>query len=376
MKKNLKIVVFLLVLIVILAGVAYTRGLYRKVIVKPNIIVKVLNPTTPTPTPDPVAPYGILLLGYGGGGHDGGRLTDTIIQAYVEPKKNTVTLITIPRDIWVNLPLGQTYDTYYKVNAAYALGLDKNQYKNRSEEFKGDAGGGQLAKYAVSSITGLPANYFIALDFSGFIKSIDTLGGIDVNVPHTFDDPLYPIEEEKNNPCGKSEEDIAEVTATMSGDLLEQEFPCRYEQLHFDKGLQHMDGTTALKFARSRKSSEYGGDFNRSLRQLAVIQAIKEKIISLNFISKAIPFAATIATHLQTDIDPSVVAEKIKVTSNPATITIKTISLDPSNVLEASKSADKQFILVPKDNNWVAIHNYIQGELNPQSSISNPPESL
>ena len=77
---------------------------------------------------------------------------------------------------------------------------------------------------------------------------------------------------------GKTDEEIKAIEATMSGDKLDQQFNCRYENLHFDKGIQHMDGTTALKYARSRHSNMDGGDFNRAERQKLVVTAIRDKI--------------------------------------------------------------------------------------------------
>ncbi|MDQ5951128.1 MAG: polyisoprenyl-teichoic acid--peptidoglycan teichoic acid transferase [Patescibacteria group bacterium] len=157
---------------------------------------------TPTPTPDPLGPYSILLLGHGGPGHDGGSLTDTIILAYIQPRKETIHLISIPRDLWVELPLLPNNQTKgYKVNAAYAVGKDTSQYLDRPEAFAGDGGGGSLAKYAVSQITGIEPTYFMAVNFYAFEEAIDALGGISVRVPQGFDDPDYPIAGEENNTC-------------------------------------------------------------------------------------------------------------------------------------------------------------------------------
>ncbi|KKS23590.1 MAG: Membrane-bound protein LytR, partial [Microgenomates group bacterium GW2011_GWC1_41_8] len=242
---------------------------------------------------------------------------------------------------------------------------DQNQYRDRPERYTGDAGGGELAKYAAEYITGLPVRYFAILSFAGFEESIDTLGGIDVTIPHTFEDTLYPLEEEKGNDCEKTPEEIEEITATMSGDLLEEQFPCRYETVFFEKGTEHMDGIRALKFVRSRKSKTYGGDYNRSLRQLALLEAIKEKVISINFIPKIIPFMNSLTRDMQTDMGAGDFKTIVDTHPKLQEFTIKTISLTDDNVLVESRSDNGQYILVPKESedDWTSVHEYIQREI-------------
>ncbi|MBI4137030.1 LCP family protein [Candidatus Roizmanbacteria bacterium] len=363
MKRKIILIVVVLFGLFLGGGVISLIQRYNTVVVKPSTIRKIFDRSTPTPTPDPLAPYSILLMGYGGGGHDGGYLTDTMIVAHVRPRDKTVHLISLPRDMWVPLPLGKDGDgIFWKVNAAYAFGRDQNQYTDRPELYTGEAGGGNLAKYAAEYVTGLPVRYFAVLSFAGFEESIDTLGGVDVEVPHTFEDTLYPVEEEKENDCGKTPEEIEEITATMSGDLLEEQFPCRYETISFTKGTTHMDGITALKFVRSRKSKTYGGDYNRSLRQLALIEAIKEKVISINFIPKIIPFMNSLTRDMQTDIGASDFKTILDTHPKPEEFTMETISLTTDNVLVESRSNDGQYILVPKENkdDWTSVHNFIQ----------------
>ena len=348
-----------------LAMAGYFYMIYSRVVVRPRLPAIIAGRIEPTPTPDPLAVYSVLLLGYGGNGHEGGYLTDTMILARVEPKRSEVTLISIPRDVWVELPLGTSGNNTHKINTAYAFGLDDRQFPHKPVEFTGEAGGGQLAKHAVASVLGIPVDYFISLSFNGFRESIDVLGGVDVDVPHTFDDYLYPVPEERENDCGKSPEDIETITATLSGTLLEQEFPCRYEHLHFDEGSEYMVGERALKFVRSRKSDNYGGDYNRSFRQLALLEAVKDKIISIGFIPKIIPFTSSLTNDMQTDIDASVISDKLKTSPDPSTFTIRTISLSDENVLKESRSVDGQYILVPAiDEGWSTVHEYIQKELN------------
>lgn len=203
----------------------------------------------------------VLFLGIGGGKHDGPLLTDTIIYASIDPELQKVTLVSIPRDLW--LP-----DLKAKINTAYGFG----------EEKKKD-GGLLLTKAVVEKILNQPVDYTLRIDFNGFVKAIDMIGGIDVGVEKSFEDFEYPINGKETDVCGFVGEDF-EKRATQSA--IFEAFPCRYEHLIFQQGIQHMDGEKALKFVRSRhaKGTE-GTDFARSRRQDVTIKAFKDKVFSL-----------------------------------------------------------------------------------------------
>lgn len=206
----------------------------------------------------------VLLLGIGGGSHDGPNLTDTIMLASINWEKDTVTLVSVPRDLWV-----PTLPTYIKkINEAY------------------NSGGLPLAEKTVTTVTGQPIHYAIRLDFQGFVDAINQIGGIDVHVARTLDDYNYPISGKEDDTCEHTPEELQTFNATISASLTPDEdvfafFPCRFKHLHFDPGQQHMDGETALEFARSRHASGIEGtDFARSARQQLVIEAVRNKLIS------------------------------------------------------------------------------------------------
>lgn len=204
----------------------------------------------------------VLFLGIGGGKHDGPLLTDTIIYASIDPQNQKMTLVSIPRDLWIP-------DLKSKINAAYSYGEDIKK-----------GGGILLTRAVVERIIKQPVDYVLRIDFNGFIKAIDEVGGIDVNVERSFEDPEYPISGKENDTCGYEGEEF-EKRATSEATL--EAFPCRYEDLVFQKGPQHMDGETALKYVRSRHSRGVEGtDFARARRQELVIDAFKQKIFSLN----------------------------------------------------------------------------------------------
>lgn len=176
-----------------------------------------------------------LILGIGGGKHDGADLTDSIIVASLDPNTKTLTMLSIPRDLYVKDTL--LYD-----------GRINEVYMKAKEQFKSSTRGLEYTKNKIEEITGIPIHYWVKVDFQGFKQMIDALGGIDVYVSEDINDPLYP----------------------KDGTYL-------YEPFYITKGAHHLDGETALKYARSRETTS---DFDRARRQQQVIYAIKEKGLS------------------------------------------------------------------------------------------------
>jgi anionic cell wall polymer biosynthesis LytR-Cps2A-Psr (LCP) family protein len=322
---------------------------------------------TPEPKPDEPPPppvYTFALLGWGGGGHEGGKLTDSIMVIRLDTGTKQATVISVPRDLWVSFPSnGWEEETHWKVNAAYAIGSDDDGYPHKPEEFTGAAGGGALAKYALEKIVGFPINYFVAIDFAGFTRAIDVLDGVTVNVERAFEDPLYPIPGEEKNLCGRPEEELPALTATVSASKLEEYFPCRYELLSFKRGKQEMDGDTALKFVRSRHSPTDGGDFNRARRQRNLMTAVKDRVLALNFVPKAIPFLNTLSSHVAMDIPPALLAELAGQVDELKTYPIIGVALttDADNVLQYGRGTGGQSIVIPKAglDQWASVHEWI-----------------
>lgn len=209
----------------------------------------------------------ILLLGIGGEGHDGPYLTDTMIVAQIRPDIGEATLTSLPRDYLVKLPdnLG-----YRKINAAFAEGY--NLHKDYNEA-------GAWARQVAEDTTGLKLPYFAVIDFSGFEKAIDLVGGVDITVDRTFTDAMFP------------DSGIGYLPP-----------------LTFKAGPAHLDGTKALQYARSRHGNNgEGSDFARSLRQQKVITAFKTKVFQLNLITdsgKINSLLNTFADHFHTNINP------------------------------------------------------------------------
>ena len=288
----------------------------------------------------------ILLIGYGGAGHQGGYLSDIIQVAYLDFDNETTSLISIPRDLWVSLPSG----TQNKVNAAYNLDRGNND-KNAS-----------ISKEMAQAITGIPIDYYAAIDFVGFQRLIGIeLGGIEVNVGETLDDPWYPIRGEELNTCGKSADEVAQLTAQYSGFQLEKQFPCRYKHIYYEPGISKMEGGDALAYVRSRHGSA-GGDFSRSQRQQEMLEAIRKELFQLSTIKK-LPAIYKLATkHTQTDIDLEITEEIWPAVVNTEHHKIKRININTSNVLTSGKGSSGQYILKPK-NSWANVQQFVKNQI-------------
>lgn len=307
----------------------------------------------------------ILLLGYGGQGHSGGFLSDSIILLSLNKEKKTAYLISIPRDTWINLPLDWENLKPGKINEAYAIGIDDLKYPNKKPEFRGKTGGGNMVKYAASQITGLSVDYFASVSFDQIVKIINTLGKINVEVPVSFTDEYYPIKGLENETCGKTSEEMEKLKQKYSGFELERQYKCRYETISFQKGITEMDGETALKFMRSRHSVNHGGDFARSQRQMAVLKAIKEKLISLDTFSKIDEIFPQLAALVTTDLNLATAKDLIQFLGNPKEYQIKEISLSTENVLTESKGPQGQYILLPKSGfgKWQETQEFVKKEM-------------
>lgn len=299
----------------------------------------------------------ILLLGRGGGTHDGPDLTDTMILAMINPSKNGAGLVSIPRDLWIP-------DLKAKINSAYAIGQEKNKQ------------GILLSRAVVEKITGQNVDYTVVIDFSGFVKLVDYLGGIDVQVAHTLDDYNYPIEGKETDACGHMDVDIQAYTATVSAEQdLWKYFSCRYKHLRVEAGSVYMDGETALEFSRSRHGAgEEGSDFARSRRQEEVISAIKAKVLSLGIILnpvKVFGIFNILKDNVNTDIGIGEFDDFINLARKMQGAKIQSFVIDAGNKIQGTfgllvsplPTEDKQFqfILTPRigDGNFSEIHDYV-----------------
>lgn len=278
-----------------------------------------------------------LILGVRGEGDDSPDLTDTMLVISYSHSDNQASLISIPRDLWVN-------SLKTKINSVYHYG--------RFREVNG--GGIQLVQSAVLETLGLPIHYTAVVDFSLFKQAIDLVGGVTVDVATAFTDNQFPIEGKEN----------ALPVST------------RYETISFAKGPQAMDGALALKFVRSRHApGDEGTDIARDRRQQLVIGALIQKIKSPRFFlpSRNLVSLYRLANdHLETNLSvnlyPALVRlafdsyrhppEKIALSYLPDENGVAILENPPISSLYQN-----QWVLIARDNNWPALAQYLQNIL-------------
>jgi len=335
-------------LMIFLSMVLVGGGISKLFKSEPKILLDPSGKTImPTSTPTPKTKYGILLMGGGGPGHSGGELSDTMLVSEVDIQKRQITLVNVPRDSWVEIINKQTGNPEQrKVNHAYYLG------------------GGEEAKKWAETITGVDIDYYTWVDFGGFVALVDMLGGLEIDVPTSFVDELYPISGKENEPCGKTEDEIKLVTATLSGTLVDREFMCRYERLEFVQGRVTMDGATTLKFVRSRHAPVGGGDFARAQRQQAVIEAIRRKLLSPAMWVKIPALVNESRKYVATDLKFDEVWKEVLKIGDVNNFTVKRINVNTDNVLTEGYSVDRQYILFPKAGlgKWETVSEYVRSQ--------------
>lgn len=273
----------------------------------------------------------ILLLGAGGGAHDGSDLTDTMIVLSLNRVSHGMAFISIPRDLW-------SEDLKDRINSAYHYGEEKKK-----------GGGLVLAKASIEDVVGLPIHYGIVVDFSGFKKVIDLAGGVNIDVPKTFEDPDFPIEGKENDEC--------------DGD---PEFRCRYETLHFDSGVQTMDGERALKYVRSRHAEgREGSDFARSKRQQDLLVALKQKFTNPSLWTspqKVSQFLRALDDATDSDMNAGEFLTVGKFITQTKQADIQKISIEDELITPPSAWYGGKYVLVPSvDFNY--IHASIASQL-------------
>jgi len=279
------------------------------------------------------SPINILFLGIVGEESRGAFLTDTIFVASIIPSKKQVSMISLPRDLWVKVPSGSTG---VKINSLYEL-------ENKGKRFS-KADSYELIKEKIEDITGLPMNYIVILDLKGFEKLIDALGGIDIWLEKDIIDPSLV------NPHNPS------------------------EIFHLSAGWRHLDGALVIKFIRTRYAS--GGDFYRIEHQQQIIAALKDKLTKLSDIWNLITWLKiwqSLSGHVITNLDFNTIWQIFPVVKDMSPSQIQYLSITnklPDELLMTSTIydnwADKDiYILIPAKGfeNYEEINNYIKEKI-------------
>jgi polyisoprenyl-teichoic acid--peptidoglycan teichoic acid transferase len=267
----------------------------------------------------------VLILGIGGTSHESGNLADTIMIASYKPSSQQVAMISIPRDLSVNTEkYGQI-----KINGTHAY----------AEAREKGSGGTEMIN-VLEKLLDTKINYYITVDFNGFERIIDEFGGVDVDVERDLTDYQYPI---------RGKEDIYPIKN-------------RYEVLSIKAGVQHMDGTTALKYARSRHAAGIeGSDFARSKRQQNILVALKEKVFSVStlFNPKRInSLLSAYKNHIRTNVRLWEISRLAQIGKdiNLNNIDSHNLSNGPDGLLYADM-VNGAYVLLPNDGDFTEIKN-------------------
>ncbi len=192
---------------------------------------------------------------------EGPSRTDTLMLITVDPGSRTAAMLSLPRDLWVNIP---GYD-YGKINTAYFLG----------EAYQEPGGGPGLAMLTVEELLDIDIHFYAQVDFSAFERFIDEIGGIEVNVPEVIEvDPIGP---------GNT--------------------------VVLQPGLQILEGPVALAYARSRNT--IGNDFDRAARQQQVIMSIRDRIISLDILKTLIQKSPILYRELASGVHTNMTLQQV-----------------------------------------------------------------
>src|SRR5437016_8581299 len=268
----------------------------------------------------------LLVMGFGGSGHDGAYLTDSMLVMSLLPQSHHTTLISVPRDLWVQIPPGS--GQYHKINAAYEYGSNNNAKP---------ADGGNAAAAKISLVTGLDVKYWLTINFQGFREFIDSIGGIDVYVPDSFT-ANYPANDDPNiNP--------------------------NWIKVHFSKGMQHMNGETAIRYARARyvlDNPAEGSDFARSARQQIMIKPALSKVKQISTWPSLYNALTALQRTIYTNLSMADLMQfALKMDLNSA----HRVGLSNQNVLVDDTASDGEAILAPANGNWQAIKDYVKQQL-------------
>lgn len=266
-------------------------------------------------------PLTVLLLGKAGEGWTSGELTDTILVARVPPDGSEATLLSLPRDMLVRLPNGNLG----KINALWAIGK-QNTAQSSSEPERVFAQAAYIQQ-AVEEITGITVDEIVVVDVAGAEQAVNLLNGIAVNVHERIDDPAYP---------------------TPGGGV---------ERFTIEPGFQTLDGKTAIKYARTRHTSE--GDFGRIRRQQQVIEAVMAKARGLKLFEdmpRILELYEILEGHIESTFTVKDIPELVPLAKNLRPSAVRTFALESLGGEPLLTSYRGTTYLVPREGVFTYAH--------------------
>jgi LCP family protein required for cell wall assembly len=228
---------------------------------------------SPSPTDGPQR-VNVLLIGVDSAPTRNTYLTDTMIVASLDPVAETVSMVSIPRDM-VDVPLPNGRRFAGKINSLVSYA------RRNPRQFKGANGKGfDVLQGALGTLLGLKIDYYAVVNLPGFVSVIDKLGGINVSVERSFCDPTYT---ERGYPRGFS----------------------------IKAGRRHLDGWAALAYARVRKASGES-DFSRAARQQEVLSGIRDRLVNGGFLSDPIGLLKSLSRTVSTNVPRKLVPDLVE----------------------------------------------------------------
>lgn len=312
----------------------------------------------------------ILLLGMRGEGVGGGDLlADTImVFSYVpaDTKAGTpakVSLVSIPRDLYVTVPAG---NEQRKINAVYALG----------EERVHGGGGMEDMRTMVGKVTGLDIPYAVAINFKGFTDLVNALGGVTVNLKEPFDESQQFHEAQVCDsytytvPTKPAQYQYKYRYHSDGTKTIVKAYPMCYNHdeecggdFKLPAGVNTLDGAKALCYARSRYTSS---DFKRAGRQQEVIQAIKDKALSVGTLAdfgKINAILNSLGDNVRTNLEGWEMKRLLDIYTKNSSMTLTQKVLDDSDgglLYAPPETKETGYILLPLGDTYDRIHSLFQ----------------
>jgi LCP family protein required for cell wall assembly len=214
--------------------------------------------------------YNILLLGSDNDGKYSfpALLTQVMMVVHIDTNNNSVSLVSIPRDSWVYVP---DAGGMHKIDQAFFLGATQHHHFDDGVRF---------ARDTIESDYGIRIDRYAWVGLSGFVRIIDTLGGLNIDVTHPIVDDTYPSDTGK----GANSND-----------------PFAYQRLSLAPGPQHLTGEQALEYVRSRHA-DLVGDIGRTQRQQQVLEALNQKLNVTSILSNLPKFLKDLSGQFYTDL--------------------------------------------------------------------------
>jgi LCP family protein required for cell wall assembly len=257
----------------------------------------------------------ILLIGSDQRPNEGFYNTDTLIVVSIDPETKKVAMFSLPRDVVdVPIPSGparQLFGSVYagKINGWFGAIRDREDLFPGSNRTRGYNG----LKAILGELYGLDIKYFVEVNFEGFKKVVDAIGGVTVNVQVPVADDQYPGER---------------GTA----------------RLYIPSGLQHMNGTQALRYARSRHTSD---DFDRGARQQRLLMSMREQVDPIELIPRLEELTTALKSAVRTDIPPSEIPKMLGLASEVDTRNIRSFVFAPPLYGTEVLDSPRGYIILP-----------------------------